>query len=379
MTKQTTVFGIILALIASTAILVACGGGNHGPGSASPVTSVSPEAAAAAPDKPATAARTSRIAVAGICDGREVFTSGGAISFCILASDLNSERCTVIDPAKPEYRQTLGVIVGANGGFVRSAEFSDDINDCGATETRLGTGGLSISPTQFQPDSETEVQVLWRTNAVECGKVQIDADVRDGAGDRVDILGYVLNYPDRCSTPTPTPTPTEPPTITPTPTPTPTPTATPTPTVTPTATVPPTVTPTSTPTPTPTVTPTATPTPTVTPTPAPTPTPTPTPCPPVVPNVAPGLHCLPRPLGSPASEAAWLGVPFGTFAGKVEGVDGLTWTSDGAYDVVLVKSGRCGDKGIGYRVYVNVKPGDVLIYDGAKDISHVTRFRRNCP
>jgi hypothetical protein len=98
-----------------------------------------------------------------------------------------------------------------------------------------------------------------------------------------------------------------------------------------------------------------------------------------VPSVAPGLHCLPGPLGSPASEAAWLGIPFDSYVGKIENVNGLTWTSNGFYDVVLIKSGRCGDRGMGYRVYVNVKPGDVLIYDGRKDISHATLFRGRCP
>lgn len=169
-------------------------------------------------------------------------------------------------------------------------------------------------------------------------------------------------------------------------TPSPTPEPTPTPTVEPTPTPTPhcneevnalTVGEGCDPTPEPTVTPTATPT--VTPTRTPTPTPTPVPCD-ITPDQADGLYCLDSPLGSEAAEAAWLGIDAGTLVTKIQ-VDALTWTSDGSYAVVLLKDGKCGsdNKGVGYHVYSNVLAGQVLTYNGSKDISHATIFGFACP
>lgn len=83
------------------------------------------------------------------------------------------------------------------------------------------------------------------------------------------------------------------------------------------------------------------------------------------------LLCTAKPIGNPTAECAYFGL---VAQGKDDALSGLTFTAtQGAY-VAIVKSGSrgCGPGNSAYRVYVNVKEGQVLSTPVNQDISHVT-------
>ena len=101
---------------------------------------------------------------------------------------------------------------------------------------------------------------------------------------------------------------------------------------------------------------------------------------PIPPTVEPGLHCRPL-LGSTSSEAAWFG-PGAVFVKKVQPVPnmGYAWTSDGFYDIALMKGGNCDGGKKWYMVHYNVVPGQILTGPPgpAKAWSHISLFNLIC-
>lgn len=89
-------------------------------------------------------------------------------------------------------------------------------------------------------------------------------------------------------------------------------------------------------------------------------------------------YCLDDPLGSESAEAAWLHVDLASFVKKVESgfTDGKKcWTTDAAYDTVLLKDGKgvCSPGQQMYKVFHNVAGGTKLCL--TSEISHASVFK----
>jgi len=197
MSKRTALLWAVLALALGTVSMtfVACGGDNA-PTISGPTEDTNPVASnPTTPQAPPQAVQGTE----GVCAGKTVYqTLNKAIGFCVLETKNMTERpsCLALDPDKvDEISITIGIVAPA-GGYTRTGYFHNPENGCGATEG--GDGGDPANNKRHFKDGDimTFVRPISRDA---CGRDQWDGDLRDGTN-RIDFLGYVLNYPDDCVT-----------------------------------------------------------------------------------------------------------------------------------------------------------------------------------
>jgi uncharacterized repeat protein (TIGR01451 family) len=129
-------------------------------------------------------------------------TPNGALGYCVLDTNLIVNQCgQYIDPDKVDRVFVKIGIVAPAGGYTRTAIYHEPTTgknkyDCGATGSEPGAdpenNGKSFK--------DGDVIEFWRpVGRDSCGRDQWDGDIRDGTN-RLDFLGFVLNYPTNCRT-----------------------------------------------------------------------------------------------------------------------------------------------------------------------------------
>ena len=203
MRRLMTFLGIAVVVTAVCLVPVACNKGGD--------TSTSPSVVSEAPatggsnasvPAPPASGTGQTVTGSGICAGKQVYaTANGAIGYCVLDTNFSSPEsgmgmCQTIDPSKVSRVYKKIGIVAPKGGYTRTAIYSDPMNGCGAT----ASGGGSDIDNNGKSFKDGDVITLFRNIGPDaCGRDQWDGDLRDGTN-RVDVLGYVLDYPQPCVT-----------------------------------------------------------------------------------------------------------------------------------------------------------------------------------